>query len=98
MATTSSKDRFIAAIETTGDPLAPARLHDAHNAVNHLGRLMTHDPASSLDATNEYAETLLSGFDRDMEHIANDPSFVCALCSILDNALIAYASNLKRKS
>lgn len=89
------KARFIAAIEATGDPLAPIKLQDAHGAANRLGHLM----ANVADETkvNDISMTLLSGFPDEMDHIACDPSFLMAVCAIFENAIVAYASHLTQK-
>lgn len=86
------KAKFVSAMEKTGDPLAPIKLQEAYKHCDQLGRLMA--IIGNKAEVEKLSETLLASFPKDMDHIARDPNFICALSGLLSNALIAYGRSL----
>lgn len=86
------RTKFVKAIEATQDPLAAIKLQEAYSRCSDVGRLM----ASIADKakTIEFSDKLLKSFPDEMDHIARDPSFICALAGLLSNALVEYSRSL----
>lgn len=81
------------AIEKTGDPMAPIKMQEAYQSASELGRMMA--SFGDQQATQDYSNQLLQDFPDSMDHIASDPNFICALCNLLANAVVAYGSKPK---
>lgn len=86
------KAKFIASIERTGDPFAPIKLEEAYKACSSVGKLFAH--ISDLQTTQAMSDRLLKDFPDEMDNIACDPNFICALSGLLYEALAQYARGL----
>lgn len=88
------KKSFIALIKATDNPMAPIIMDSAYADIMKLGAMLS--AAADEDTTQKYANQLLNDFPKEMDHIASDPSFVCALCSLLANAMVAYTRKVSQ--
>jgi len=87
------KKAFISAISQTDDLLAAIKLQEAYAGAEKVGKMFATKGANQ-DATQDYTANLLKNFPDDMDAIARDPSFICALCVLLAGALEEYGKSL----
>lgn len=79
----------ISLVETTGDPLAPVKIQEAHKYAAAVGKMLV--PVSNKEQVAAIQQRLLSDFeDAELNDLCKTPAFIMALCSMLTNALVSY--------
>lgn len=87
------KQRFIALIERTDNPLAPLIIQAAHNANERLGPLLA--PLADREATKALTSKMMSSWsDEEMNALSTKPELVIALASMLNTAIAGWVSAL----
>lgn len=90
------RDYMASAIERTQDPTAPLKLQEAHKYVELVGKMMA--GVADKDTTLEMLDNLTVSFPKNMDKIAADPAYICALCNLLSNALVYWAKDIPAKA
>ncbi len=89
----SLKDKFIAAVEKTGDPMASIKLQNAYAGAEALGKMMA--TIADEKKTRLHREWLLTLYsDAELETAPGTPEFICVLSAMLAEAIVEYGRKL----
>lgn len=87
------KRKFIAAIEVTGDPMAPVALQEAYSSICRIAKIIA--GSTNEGAVQNIATRLLQDFpNNEINDLSSQPQFIVALCGLLAQALVSYKEAL----